>query len=183
MSQKTVAKLAERFGAKVLHTHAQCGDETVVLDRSVIREACRLLKDDPELAFDLPIDVTCVDYLGYPGGRTVPYGGRFEVVYHLYSTTQKHRIRLKVPLEADDAVVDSVTDVWRGVDWFEREAWDMYGVRFEGHPNLRRILLYEEFVGHPLRKDYPRRGYQPRLPMPRLRGDQVPGRPAPGEDL
>lgn len=183
MSEQVQKKLQERFGEKVLHTHAQCGDETVVLDRSVFHDACAYLKEDPALAFDLPVDVTAVDFKGFPAKRDVPYGGRFEVVYHLYSTTKKHRIRLKVPLEDGDAVVDSVVDVWKGVDWFERETFDMFGVRFEGHPNLKRILLYEEFEGHPLRKDYPRRGYQPRIPMPRLRGDQVPGLTAPEEDL
>jgi NADH-quinone oxidoreductase subunit C len=183
MSQQVVKKLQERFGDKVLHTHAQCGDDTVVLDRSALHAACLFLKADPALRFDLPIDVTAVDFQGYPGERKVPYGGRFEVVYHLYSTTTKQRIRLKVPLTAEEPVVDSVTDVWRGVDWFERETFDMFGVRFEGHPNLKRILLYEEFVGHPLRKDYPRRGYQPRMPMPRLRGDRVPGVIGAEEDL
>lgn len=176
MSERVVKKLKERFGDKVLHTHAFRGDETVVLDRAALHDACDYLKNDPDLRFDMPIDVTAVDFLGFPEARNVPYGGRFEVVYHLYSTEKKHRIRLKVPLEADDAVVDSVVGIWKGVDWFERETWDMFGVRFEGHPNLVRILLYEEFQGHPLRKDYPRRGYQPRIPMPRLRGDRVPGR-------
>ena len=183
MSQFVVNKLESKFGDRVLHTHARCGDETVVLDRSALHEACDFLKQDAGLRFDLPIDVTCVDYQGFPGPRDLPYEGRFEVVYHLYSVTKKHRIRLKVPLPADDPVVDSVTDVWKGVDWFEREAWDMFGIRFEGHPNLKRILLYEEFEGHPLRKDYPQRGYQPRIPMPRLHGDPIPGLESREEDL
>jgi len=85
----------------------------------------------------------------------IPREPRFEVVIHLYSIPHGHRLRLKTPLEGDDPEMDTLTSVWRGTDWFEREAWDMYGIVFKGHPNLKRILLYEEFEGHPLRKDYP----------------------------
>ena len=186
MSQRVVDSIRQKFADDVLHTHAQAGDETVVLKRAALHAVCQHLAADSNLAFDMPVDVTCVDFLGFPAERGVPYEGRFEVVYHLYSTTKKHRVRLKVPVEEADPVVDSVCDVWRGVDWFEREVWDMFGIRFAGHPDLRRILMYEEFEGHPLRKDYPRRGYQPRIPMPRLRGDRVPGvsgGPAAEEDL
>jgi len=86
---------------------------------------------------------------------------RFDVVYHLYSTGQNRRLRVKVPVPAADPIVDSVTGLWRCADWFEREVWDMFGIRFAGHPHLRRILLYEEFQGHPLRKDYPVNKRQP----------------------
>ena len=109
----------------------------------------------------MPIDVCAVDYLGWKTPR-------FEVVYHLFSVTNRQRIRLKVEVDESDCVVPSCIAVWPGVDWFEREAWDMYGIVFEGHPKLRRILLYEEFEGHPLRKDYPQRGYQPLMPLPTL---------------
>ena len=183
MSDAVTRKLVDRFGDAVLHTHAQCGDETVVLAPGVLHEACLFLRDDEALAFDMPIDVTCVDYQGFPGREELPYEGRFEVVYHLYSVSKKHRIRLKVPLPAEDPRVDSVVDVWKGVDWFERETWDMYGIQFEGRGKVERIMLYEEFVGHPLRKDYPRRGYQPRIPMPRLQGEPTPADAAPEEDL
>jgi NADH-quinone oxidoreductase subunit C len=84
-------------------------------------------------------------------------------------------VRLKVPVREDDCVVPTATGVFKGFDWFEREVFDMFGVRFDGHPNLRRILNYPEFVGHPLRKDYPRRGHQPLIDMPRLEADPVPG--------
>ncbi|MFT7624163.1 MAG: NADH-quinone oxidoreductase subunit C, partial [Myxococcota bacterium] len=98
-------------------------------------------------------------------------GPRFMVVYHFYSTTKAHRIRIKVPLEADDVTMPSMWPVFPGVDWFEREVFDMFGVIFEGHHDLRRILLYPEFKGYPLRKDYPLRGYQPLVPIARLDPD------------
>ena len=160
MSQKAVEAIQERFPDAVVSTHALRGDDTVVLKREYLVEVCRFLKDDPEMDFKMPIDVCGVDYLG----RTP----RFEVVYHLFSVTKRHRVRLKVQLDEGDLEVPSVIGVWKGVDWFEREAWDMYGIVFAGHPDLRRILMYEEFEGHPLRKDYPQRGYQPLMPMPTL---------------
>ena len=88
-------------------------------------------------------------------------GPRFVVVYHLFSLSRKHRLRLEVPLEEADAEVDSVTSLWAGANWLEREVWDMFGIRFRGHPNLKRILMYDDFVGHPLRKDYPVNKRQP----------------------
>ncbi len=86
---------------------------------------------------------------------------RFEVVYHFYSSSQHHRLRVKVPLPAEDPTVDSLTSVYHAANWFEREVWDMFGVRFVGHPNLKRLLMYDAFVGHPLRKDYPVNKRQP----------------------
>ena len=164
MSQAVVEAIKARFPDAVTSSHAWRGDDTVVLRRERLVEVCRFLKHDEDMAFDLPVDVCGVDYLGWKEPR-------FEVVYHLCSVTKRHRIRLKVELSQDDPVVPSVTCVWRGVNWFEREAFDMIGVRFEGHPNLKRILLYAGFEGHPLRKDFPQRGYQPRLPMPTLSSD------------
>ena len=170
MSQQVLQAIVQRFGASVIGQHAQAGDETVILERSVIQDVGRFLKTDPAMAFNMPIDCTCVDYLGYPGRGPHQQGdpARFEVVYHVYSTTLKQRIRLKVPLHEHDLEMPSLQPVWKGMDWFEREVWDMFGVRFEGHPDLRRLLMYEEFVGHPLRKDYPLRGYQPLIPIAKL---------------
>jgi len=111
-----------------------------------------LCRDAPALAFDMLMDLTAVDYLKYPGREDGP---RFEVVYHLYSLAHNHRVRIKTRVDEDDAVVPSAVGLWPSANWFEREVWDMFGVRFSGHPNLMRLLLYEEFVGHPLRKDYP----------------------------
>jgi NADH-quinone oxidoreductase subunit C len=153
MSQLVLAKLREAFPTEVLATSDHRGDETAMIAREHIKAVCRFLRDDPDLQFDLPVDLTCVDYLGQEP--------RFEVVYHLYSTTMRHRIRLKARVPEEDPAIDSVADVWPGFNWSEREAYDMYGVRFVGHPDLRRILLYPEFVGHPLRKDYPKEGRQP----------------------
>lgn len=180
MSAKVAAAIKTRFGDAVMDSHAMLGDDTVVLEKTSIVEVCRFLKDSEQLAFDMPIDVTCVDYSQHPDGH--PYGSRFVVVYHLRSMKHNHRIRLKVPAGTDDPRVDSVTSVWRGVVWFEREVFDMFGVGFDGHPDLRRILMYPDFVGHPLRKDYPLRGYQPTMDMPTLAGDPVPGVNAISED-
>ena len=161
MSQAVLQAIQEKFGEAVVRTHAWRGDETLVVRADALVEICRFLKADPEMAFNMPIDVCGVDYLG----RKIP---RFEVVYHFLSLSKKHRIRLKVEVTEEHAEVPSVIGIWRGVDWFEREVWDMYGIKFAGHPNLKRILLYEEFEGHPLRKDYPQRGYQPLMSMPTL---------------
>ncbi|MBL8786762.1 MAG: NADH-quinone oxidoreductase subunit C, partial [Deltaproteobacteria bacterium] len=161
MAQKVIDAVKARFPEAVVSDHAFRGDETLVLRRDNLVEVARFLRDDPELDFAMPIDVTAVDYLGWKEPR-------FEVVYHLLSVTKRHRIRLKVEVDEADLRVPTLIDVWPGVDWFEREAWDMYGVVFDGHPKLQRILLYEEFEGHPLRKDYPQRGYQPLMPLPTL---------------
>jgi len=150
--QAILARLRERLGAGVLGTHAYRGDHTAVVARDGIIDALRFCRDDAELRFDLLMDVTAVDYLKFPGREDGP---RFDVVYHLYSVPHNHRVRLKVPLEQDAATVPTATGLWPIANWLEREVWDMFGIRFEGHPDLRRLLLYEEFVGHPLRKDYP----------------------------
>jgi len=103
-------------------------------------------------------DLTAADYLKFPGREDGP---RFEVVYQLYSLPHNHRVRLKVRVDEDDAVVPTAVELWPIANWLEREVWDMFGVRFEGHPDLRRLLMYEEFVGHALRKDYPINRRQP----------------------
>ncbi len=146
-------KLTERFGDAIVSTHSDFGDDTAAVRRERIVEICTFLRDDPDLQFDLAMDLTGVDYLGEEP--------RFEVVYHLYSLPKKHRVRIKARVPEEDPVIDSVIPVWVGMDWFEREAYDMYGIVFRGHPNLRRILMYEEFEGHPLRKDYPKARRQP----------------------
>ena len=153
-----LARLRERVGGGVLETHDFRGDHTAVLSREAILDALDFCRDDPALAFDLLVDITAVDYLRFPGREDGP---RFDVVYHLYSTAHNHRLRLKVRVEQDDAWVPTACGLWPIANWLEREVWDMFGVRFEGHPDLRRLLLYEEFVGHPLRKDYPMDRRQP----------------------
>lgn len=142
-------RLRDLFGTAVLRADEFRGDLAVTVARERFHELMRALRDEPDLDFAMLLDVTAMDYLDL--GR-LP---RFDVVYHLYSLTHHRRIRVKVPLEEDDCWVPTVTDLWLGADWPEREAWDLYGVVFEGHPNLFRILCHEDFQGHPLRKDFP----------------------------
>jgi NADH-quinone oxidoreductase subunit C len=151
-------RLTNRFGPAVLDTHERLGDTTALLERGALFDALQFCRDERELAFDVLMDLTAADYLKYPGREDGP---RFEVVYHLYSLAHNHRVRLKVRVDEDDAVVASAVPLWPIADWLEREVWDMFGVRFAGHPDLRRLLMYEEFVGHPLRKDYPINRRQP----------------------
>jgi len=125
---------------------------TIWVAREAIREACALLRDDAECAFNYLSDVTCVDW--YPSEP------RFEVVYQLLSIPKKERVRLKVRLEGTSPSVDSVVPVWPSADFFEREVFDLFGIRFAGHPYLRRIQMPENWEGHPLRKDYPVEGYR-----------------------
>lgn len=132
--------------------------------RADAKEIFKKLKSEERFSFEMLIDVTAVDWLD----RREP---RFDVVYQLMSLTKKHRLTLKVQVNEDQPEVDSVVDLWKAADFLEREVWDMYGIKFAGHPDLRRVLMYEEFVGHPLRKDYPINGKQPRIPLriPELR--------------
>ena len=156
--QAILARLRERLGDRVRETQEFRGDYTAVIVRDAVADALALCRDDALLRFDLLVDVTAVDYLKFPGREDGP---RFEVVYHLYSTEHNHRVRLKARVEEDDAWVPTATGLWPIANWLEREIWDMFGIRFDGHPDLRRLLLYEEFVGHPLRKDYPVNRRQP----------------------
>ncbi len=151
-----IPQVREALGDKVIETHAHAGDETVVVPRESWVEALRTLRDRPELAFNFLMDLTAVDYFGRDP--------RFEIVAHLYSLAHNRRLRVKTRVPDADPSVDSLTPLWRAADWLEREAWDMLGIIFHGHPDLRRILLYEEFVGHPLRKDYPVNKRQPLVP-------------------
>ncbi len=156
--QAILDRLSERVPGAIVETHAHRGDHTAVVGRERLVDVLRACRDDDRLAFDMLMDLTAVDYSRYPGREDGP---RFEVVYHLYSVGENHRLRLKVRLDEDDPVVPSVVGLWPIADWLEREVWDMFGVRFAGHPDLKRLLLYEEFVGHPLRKDYPINRRQP----------------------
>ncbi len=155
MSKAVIAALVERFPDAVTDAYEGVGgDDCAFVKRERIADVCAALQAD--FKFNLAPYITAVDYLGQEP--------RFEVVYNLLSTAHNHRIRLRVRVPEDDAVVPSVVPVWRGADWFERYCFDMYGIRFTGHPDLRRLLMYDEFVGHPLRKDYPLKGRQPLVP-------------------
>src|SRR6266849_171741 len=125
---------------------------TIYVERSAIREACALLRDDTNCPFNYLSDITCVDW--YPSEP------RFEVIYHLLSIPNKERVRLKVRLSGETPALESITSVWPGANYFEREVFDLFGVRFSGHPYLRRLLMPEDWEGHPLRKDYPVEGYR-----------------------
>jgi NADH-quinone oxidoreductase subunit C len=125
---------------------------SIYIGRSYIREACALLRDDEPCPFKVFCDVTCVDW--YPSEP------RFEVIYHLLSIAGKERVRLKVRLDGGSPAIESVTSVWPAANLFEREVFDLFGVRFTGHPYLRRIQMPEDWEGHPLRKDYPVEGYR-----------------------
>lgn len=151
-----VASVRATFGERIVETHSHCGDATALVGRDDALEIFRGLRDRPELAFNMLIDVTAVDYLG-----ETP---RFEVVYHLYSLPQNHRLRVKIRVPEDDPSVHSLVELWKSANWLERECWDMLGIRFVGHPDPRRILMYEEFIGHPLRRDYPVDKRQPLTP-------------------
>jgi NADH-quinone oxidoreductase subunit C len=129
-------------------------DSWARLPREHLRAVMAALKADPEAAFDMCLDLTCVHYPHRP-----PPLGAFDVVYHLLSVARGHRIRIKVACPDPEAGVDSLVPVWKGANFFEREAYDMFGVRFHGHPDLRRILMPEEFEGWPMRKEFPYRGH------------------------
>jgi NADH-quinone oxidoreductase subunit C len=184
-------RVRDLLGERILEHRNFRGDDRIHVARENILEVAQLLRDDPELSFDLLLDVTAVDYLGQPDDfekkgeildqeRAVirrqparrhelalpPRGPhpRFVVVYHLTSTTRFHRLRIKCRVPEEDPTIASLTPVWPGANWLERETYDLYGIRFSGHPDLRRIYLYDEFVGHPLRKDYGKRDEQPIQP-------------------
>lgn len=155
MTEKLIAiveKLKERDPSYVESVVEAFGEVTVFVPRESVREACYFLRDEHD--FDMLADLCGCD-------RGPEEDPRFEVNYHLFSTTHYGRLRLKVLLSEDDPTVASVTGVWRTADWHERETFDLVGIKFDGHPDLRRILLPSDFDGHALRKDYPLRGYEP----------------------
>lgn len=156
--EELLRRLRDRFGAAIVETHEFRGDTTAVVDRTALVDALRFCRDEPALGFDMLTDLTAADYLAFPGREDGP---RFEVVYQLYSLAHNHRLRLKVRVDEDDAVVPTAVPLWPIANWLEREVWDMFGVRFAGHPDPRRLLMYEQFVGHALRKDYPINRRQP----------------------
>ncbi len=160
MAQLVLDTLEQKFPHALVETGSYVGDEMALVKREHLIEVLTFLRDDPSMGFNMLSDLTAVDYLGQDP--------RFEVVYQLYSIRQKHRVRIKVQVaEAEEQCwVPSTAGLWHASNWAEREAWDMYGIRFEGHPDLRRILMYDEFVGHPLRKDYPQNARQPLLRRP-----------------
>jgi len=142
--------LSEALGDRVLKVTDFRGDLAITVERRAWVEAARLLRDHPELDYKLFLDLCGVDHLDRDDRAE-----RYEVALHLYSVSGKHHVRLKTPVPEADPKLPTLTNVFKGASWFEREAWDLYGIVFEGHPNLVRILTHDSFVGHPMRKDYP----------------------------
>jgi NADH-quinone oxidoreductase subunit C len=162
MSLEALARAKELIGQHVLSTHSHRGDDTLVVEATQVHLVLRTLRDDPTLFMNFLVDITAVDYLGKDF--------RFEVVYHLRSFKSGARLRVKAPVadpeDGSNPSIDTITPLWASANWMEREVWDLYGIKFGGHPDLRRILMYEEFVGHPLRKDYPKEKRQPLVRRP-----------------
>jgi NADH-quinone oxidoreductase subunit C len=157
MSQRVLDRAHVMFGPKIISSHAFHGDETIVVEAEDIFEVLSSLRTDSEARLDFLVDLTAVDHYG----KDV----RFEVVYHLRSMATGERLRVKAELaEPDDGSspeIATVCGLWKCANWMEREVFDMFGIKFKDHPDLRRILMYEEFIGHPLRKDYPKDKRQP----------------------
>jgi len=143
MSEIIESSIRGRFPDAVVESSTVDGVLTLKVDAKQLPELCAFLESAADLGFDYPADITAVDW-----------SDRLELVYHMYSISKKHKLILKADLDRENPVVGSVTSVWKGADWQEREIFDLFGIRFEGHPDLRRILLPEEFEGYPLRKDY-----------------------------
>ena len=182
MSQALVDLVRERFPDAVVSSHSTRGDEVVVVKREHLVPVVAFLRNDPAANMKLLSQIVAIDMLTYrsemTGGGSIssneapaydlvrkqPVEPRYYVAYNLYSVTSKKRLRLHVQLRSDDLKVPSITSLYRTADWWERYCFDMMGIEFTGHPKLQRILLYPEFVGHPLRKDYPVRKRQPLVP-------------------
>lgn len=147
---QVIEKLESKFGDNLQETVRFRDELTVIVHSNVIREMVSFLKSDPDLTFNFLSDLTAVDNLAVDNLEEP----RFEVVYHLLSFANNTRLRVKVRVSAGDPKIDSITPVFKGANWFEREVFDMFGIKFEGHPDLRRILNPETFPGHPLRKDF-----------------------------
>lgn len=147
-----IAKLMAWNSSSVEGAKFDRDELSIYVERSMIREACVLLRDNPECPFNYLSDVTCVDW--YPSEP------RFEVIYQLLSISKKERVRLKVRLSGGSPTLESVMPVWPGANYFEREVFDLFGIRFNGHPYMRRLLMPEDWEGNPLRKDYPVEGYR-----------------------
>ncbi len=146
MADFILTKLTEKFPQSVLESAEFRAELTIVVKGEDIVSICTYLRDDAKLRFNFLSDLTAVDRLGRKP--------RFDVVYHLYSLEKNHRVRLKVGVDENESV-PSVTSVWGNANWYEREVFDLFGIKFDNHPDLRRILMPDDWEGHPLRKDFP----------------------------
>jgi NADH-quinone oxidoreductase subunit C len=161
-------KLSSRFGDRVTRARSPNGVDHAVIDRDHVQPILAHLRDDAELAFDVLTDVTAVDYLQL---ERPEIGERFAVVYQLTSLRHGHRFEIKARVPEDDPTAPSVHELWRSALWGERETHDMYGIEFEGNPDMRRLLMPEDYPGFPLRKDYPLRGRGERDAFPQVRAN------------
>lgn len=152
--ESKLSGFSQEISSDLLEAQDYRGDLTVVISPKAIRKAISFLKG--KLSFEVLMDVFAMDYSKFEPGPPE----RFAVIYNLYSLSTKHRVRLKVFLKEENPEVESIHDLYASANWFEREAWDLFGIKFIGHPHLARILCHNEFEGHPLRKDYPSDGYQ-----------------------
>jgi len=160
--------IASVIGSQIEKSRVTLGDAEITVSRTAVIPFFTLLKTDTTLQFNLLLSVTAIDWVDERNER-------FEVVYHLRSLVHGLFLRVRVPVPETDPTIPSIVPLWASADFMERECWDMYGVVFAGHPNLTRILMYDEFKGHPLRKDYPLQGKQPRIPLrsPEVRNTAV----------
>jgi NADH-quinone oxidoreductase subunit C len=152
--KKILVLLRQMFAGEIKNVSTTLGDDVVVIDKEALLPLVKFLNNKPH-EYNMLLDLTCVDYMGEEP--------RFEMVYHLFSLSQNKRIRIKARLREKDLSIASLTTIWKNANWLEREIFDLFGVHFEGHPDLRRIFMYDGFEGNPLRKDYPLRKRQPRI--------------------
>ena len=155
--QAMAAQAVEKFGSAISGTHVARGEITLEIQGGELLKVCRILRDDSAFAFEQLIDVCGVDYATYgqESRLGVRPGPRFAVAYHLLSLKYNRRLRLRAFLDDEMPLIASVCEIWPSANWFEREAFDLFGIVFEGHPDLRRILTDYGFIGHPFRKDFP----------------------------
>ena len=156
-----LAQAKQKFGESLLEAHDVDNELTLTIDQTAVADVCKELRDNPTFRFEQLIDLCGVDYSDYgqTDSITTESKPRFAVVYHLLSITHNHRIRVRAFLDDEEPIVTSVVAIWRVADWFEREAFDLFGIIFEGHTDLRRILTDYGFIGHPFRKDFPLSGH------------------------
>ena len=159
MNDIIIQRLKTQFPGSIEATGEFRSDLTAQVKKQDIVKVCDFLKNDPELSFEMLIDLCGVD-MYRPEGR-------FEVIYNLYSLKNRKYIRLKVVVDEEDPTVDTVSTVWSAANWHERETYDMFGIKFAGHPDLRRMYMPEEYEYHPLRKDFPTMGITDSIPLPR----------------
>ncbi len=161
-NQKVIEALQENFPQAVVEVSAQFGDDTLVIQKDALLEIMDFIYQKP-YEFTMLLDLTCVDYMG-----ETP---RYQMVYHVSSLTHNLRLRLKAAVEEGDLTIDSLTGRWKNANWLEREVYDMFGIRFNRHPDMRRLFMYAGFEGHPLRKDYPLRKRQPCIQLRQIDDD------------